>query len=263
MSDSFSSSSDARVFARAFSISSSYNVNLVFNVDVLLLCILLLFVLFALPRSAVRFTHLSQWSEGHLLRWIDVRVRRQRVLPGDVDIAPIEPAHLNSRSDALVPADPFSDVYNEKWHESSEDGHTYATHTDLVRSGSSSSQAHLTRNVSSVSTISGRPRRLPTHMASWATMAPPIAAFFRIPIRPGLSVGKAAIIVTYFGIILYAGLHKSNPFTDPVRAGFVAVSQLPVVILLATKNNVLGMLISVGYEQVSRKQALLHDGYRR
>lgn len=244
------------VLARAFSISASYNVNLVFNVDVLLLCILAIFVLFALPRSAVRFTHLSEWSEGHLFRWVDVRVRRQRILP-DTDISTIAPAHLTSKSATLVPADPFAEVYNDKWQENSDDGHSYASHSyashvNLNRSGSSSSQAYLNRNPSTVSTISGRPRRLPTHMASWSTMVPPVANFFRKTIRPGLSIGKAIIISTYFGIIMYAGLHKSNPFTDPVRAGFVAVSQLPVVIMLATKNNILGMLISVGYEQVSR-----------
>lgn len=240
----------ARVLVtRAISISSSYNVNLVFNVDVLLLCILSLFVLFALPRSVVRFTHLSQWSEGHLLRWVNVRVRSHRVFPllTDHHISSLQPAHLTSKSPALIPEDPFSDVYQEK---GSDDGHSYSSHIHLFRSLSSASQNHLTRNVSSVSTISGRPRRLPTHMASWSTMLPFIAAFFRTPIRPGLSVGKAAIMATYFVIIMYAGLHKSNPFTDPVRAGFVAMSQVPVVVLLATKNNVLGMFIGVGYEQV-------------
>ncbi|KAI0954316.1 hypothetical protein AcV7_007581 [Taiwanofungus camphoratus] len=51
--------------------------------------------------------------------------------------------------------------------------------------------------------------------------------------------------------MLYAGLVNSDPFTDPDRAGFVATSQIPVIIVLATKNNVLGALVGQGYQKLN------------
>ena len=118
--------------------------------------------------------------------------------------------------------------------------HTFASHADLMRKAS---------------TASGRERRrqnVPTHMPGWSTMLPTIAAFLRTTIRPGLTIGKLFVELTYFAVLLYAGLYKSNPLTQPVRTGFVAVSQIPIVVALGTKHNVVGMMIGFGYERVSR-----------
>jgi len=51
--------------------------------------------------------------------------------------------------------------------------------------------------------------------------------------------------------MLYAGLYKSSPFSDPVRAGWVSVAQIPFVIALATKNNILGYLLGFTYEKLN------------
>lgn len=82
-------------------------------------------------------------------------------------------------------------------------------------------------------------------------MAPRMAALLRYPIQPELTVGKAFVLLGYTAIVLYAGLYKSNPLTQPIRAGWVAISQIPVVMILGTKNNLLGMMLGVGYERVS------------
>ncbi|KAG0697861.1 ferric reductase like transmembrane component-domain-containing protein, partial [Suillus ampliporus] len=52
-------------------------------------------------------------------------------------------------------------------------------------------------------------------------------------------------------IIFYASFYKSNPFTDPERAGWVIASQIPFVYALATKNNIIGMMVGVGYEKLN------------
>jgi ferric-chelate reductase len=91
---------------------------------------------------------------------------------------------------------------------------------------------------------------LPTHMANWTTRLPILSSLTRIPIRPGLTVGGASILVGYSILMAYAGLYKSNLLTDPLRTGYLAVSQIPVVIILATKNNVLGMLLGAAYTRV-------------
>ncbi|KAH9944651.1 hypothetical protein B0H21DRAFT_823282 [Amylocystis lapponica] len=51
--------------------------------------------------------------------------------------------------------------------------------------------------------------------------------------------------------MLYAGLHDSDPFSEPVHAGFGAASQVPSLIILATKNNVISWLVGCGYEQLN------------
>lgn len=89
------------------------------------------------------------------------------------------------------------------------------------------------------------------HMPAWSSMLPWAANFLGISIRPGYTVGKLILQLTYFFILLYATLYKSNVFTTPIRAGFVAASQIPVVVTLGTKNNLLGMMVGMGYEQLN------------
>ena len=58
------------------------------------------------------------------------------------------------------------------------------------------------------------------------------------------------LLTALLAIVLYAGLYMSNPLAEPIRAGFVALSQIPVVVIFGTKNNLVGMLIGFGYERV-------------
>ena len=81
-------------------------------------------------------------------------------------------------------------------------------------------------------------------------MLPQLSWITRISLRPGLTVGGASILLAYFAVMFYAGFYKSNIFTDPLRLGYVAISQIPVVVILATKVNVLGMLLGAAYTRV-------------
>ena len=53
------------------------------------------------------------------------------------------------------------------------------------------------------------------------------------------------------GLVLFATFDGSDIFTDPKRTGYVAMAQIPIVVALATKNNVLSWLSGEGYEKVS------------
>ncbi|TFY64102.1 hypothetical protein EVJ58_g2857 [Rhodofomes roseus] len=55
----------------------------------------------------------------------------------------------------------------------------------------------------------------------------------------------------YLAAIMYSTFFDVNLFTSPTRLGFVAVSQMPVIYVLGTKNNVLGTLIGQGYEKLN------------
>jgi hypothetical protein len=54
----------------------------------------------------------------------------------------------------------------------------------------------------------------------------------------------------YFSIVLFASLYQSNPFKDYLRTGFVSTAQIPIVVALGTKNNIIGKFLSMGYEKV-------------
>ena len=234
--------------------------NLVFNVDVFILCVVAFLVLLALPRAAIRFTHPSQWTAGHFLRSVAIHVPKGiRRHTAENSLTPVSPAHVSSATPHHRSPN-LSDGRSEKSFNMTEDEHLGSnSHSNLIRNQSqSSAHANLLRNTS---TASGRVRRPyhdpPVHMPGWSSMLPRIAALLRYPIQPEMTVCKALVLIGYTVVVLYAGLYKSNPFTQPIRAGFVAISQVPVVIILGTKNNVLGMMLGIGYERVSPVQAVV------
>ncbi|KAI0777412.1 iron reductase [Trametes elegans] len=206
---------------------------LMINMDVLLLCIFGLFVLFLLPRAAIRFTHKREWTDGHFLRYTEVNapsVSARSSGRGAVTITPMTRAHIPGNT---------SYDFEDKWGSSTDASHTYVSHADLLRKGSTASKRERSM------------QNVPTHMSGWSTMLPTLAGFLRTPLHRGMTVGKAAVALTYFGVVLYFALYKSNPMSNPIRAGFVAVSQIPIVVALGTKNNIVGALIGFGYERLN------------
>ncbi|PSR76381.1 hypothetical protein PHLCEN_2v8477 [Hermanssonia centrifuga] len=224
------------------------NANLVFNVDLFLVAFVALFFLLSLPRAVVRYTHSSEWFDGQLLRYVTLSKSRRSHRPETLP-APLTAAHTHT---SRTPTPTSTDWLNDSEKYMDNGGYTSASHAVLNRSGSGSSQAHLLRNYSS---SSGRARRahlnLQSHMPNWTTMLPQLSWITRISLRPGLTIGGASILIAYFAVMLYAGLYMSNPFTQPLRTGYVAISQIPVVILLATKVNVLGMLLGAAYTRLN------------
>ncbi|KAL6302891.1 iron reductase [Sparassis latifolia] len=209
--------------------------NLVFDLDILILCVVALFVLLALPGAVSHFARRSEWRDGHFFRSVAVKPIH-RPMMFDPKLSPINPAHISRMA-----VDPFSDAHQEKHAGRSEDDHTYSSHAVLVRNGSASS----------TSSGRGRQQNFPTHMPSWSTMLPGLTSVFSGFIRPGLSICKALLLLAYLLAIVIFGLFMSNPFTNFIRAGYVAVSQIPVIVILATKNNVLGAMIGYGYEKLN------------
>ena len=224
----------------------------VYNADLVILAVLAVFVLFALPQAFTRFTHGPEWFQGLFLR--------------SVEIAP--PVQLQKQASISTPSRAYfspttpntgrTEFYTDKEYENSDEGHS--PRTNLHRNKSSgSAHVNLLRNTS---TSSGRVRRthvnLPSHMPGWSSILPWASQYLQISIRPGVTVGKALIVLAYTIAIIYAGLYRSNPFTQSIRTGWLAISQIPVVIVLATKNNVPGMLLGISYERV-RLQFLPFD----
>ena len=215
-----------------------------FDIDIVLLCAVALFFLLLLPRAAIRFTHKREWIDGHFLRsiYLDHRpsVTRLPAKRQDV-ISPVSQAHMPELKGGPESYEDHATSYGHGiWGGPTTDAsHTYVTHADVLRKASTATARERRR------------QNVPTHMPGWSTMLPAPAAWLRVGVRPGMTVGKTLMILAYFGLMLYAGLYMSNPLSDPVRAGFLAVSQIPVIIALGTKNNLVGLLIGFGYERVS------------
>ncbi|TFK96091.1 ferric reductase like transmembrane component-domain-containing protein [Pterulicium gracile] len=79
----------------------------------------------------------------------------------------------------------------------------------------------------------------------------PLVSLARTRVDCGFTMGQLFLLVLYAVLLGYASFYRSNPFTDPVRTGWVATSQLPLVIALGTKNNVIGAMLSVSYEKIN------------
>ncbi len=216
----------------------------VLNIDILLVCIFAIFVLFALPQAAVRFTHRSEWTTGNILRSGATGTRKP--LPR----LPLRKSVISEPSAVHYSAER---TFDEKSFVENDEGRVnLASEVSVSRNPSSASNIHLIRNAAEISGTNPSPFYYPpAHMQGWESYFPRLASLARYTIRPGLLFGQALTLLGYLGIILYAGFYKSNPFTQPVRAGYVALSQLPVIIVLATKNNFVAMILGVAYDKVS------------
>ena len=169
-------------------------------------------MLFALPRAVARLSRATEWKRGLFLY-------------GPTKSAPGSGSGTTSERKEEAEARGTTGSYG----------------------GGQSSNATL-RLISSGIRPEGTPP--PKRMPSWSARCPGIAWVLGTRVIPGYSVGRVSLLLAWLGVMLYAGLHDSNPFSDPGRAGIVVVGQLPLVFVLGTKNNVVGTLIGQGYERV-------------
>ncbi|GJF00186.1 iron reductase [Phanerochaete sordida] len=126
----------------------------------------------------------------------------------------------------------------------------YSSKPASTRDDSSSITARNSRDAS-VASLKGARGAVP-HTRSLAARLPRAAAFLRRPLPLfGRTLGQTALLLLYFGVLLFAALYRGSVFKDSVRAGALAAAQLPWVYALATKNNVIGALLGRGYEKLN------------
>lgn len=189
----------------------------VLNTTIFILAFFALSAVLTWPRLFTRFSRGSEWTCGHLIYH---STKPQRRLPTPrrrpTISSPLESRHEKGRA-------PNSD-----------DDHTAFSHAGLVR-------REGTRNVK---------LSLPPHCRSWSGIYRRPSAVLGIQLDEGLSLGRCIILLCYSSVVLFATLYQSNPFQDYLRTGFVSTAQIPIVFALATKNNIIGKFLSMGYEKV-------------
>ena len=194
---------------------------MVYWLDIGLLCVLGAFFLASLPRAIGRFSNLTEWGRGLILR---------SGTPTDPMIQRPTP------NDQLYPVTTTSSFGDGV----SDHSHTLADHNAYSRPGKEWASMPSGRG----DTV------LPTHVRSLTTIFHPMSKIFTYPLGPRQSLGKFLMTIAYIGTIILIALNGNDPIKGPNRLGFIAVSQLPVVIALGTKNNVIGMMLGIGYEKV-------------
>ncbi|KAH9055774.1 hypothetical protein EDB87DRAFT_1779870 [Lactarius vividus] len=197
--------------------------SLALHIDILLLSLFALYVVFTLPRALVRLSQSSEIFNGFFLH-----SGARCAPPGRSDSTRML-LHANTLRRSGTATIPEPEVHRS-------DG-AHAT------SGGDS-------EVEDAFPALVTPSYVPTRMPRWTSVVHPLLAHvLNFRVSPGLSLGNLLVLLTYGFIVLYACFFLSNPFKDPNRAAYIAVSQIPIVVALANKSNWLSWLSGVGYEK--------------
>lgn len=199
--------------------------DLVYHADIIIFCIILIFALPTLPRAYARFSNRSEWSQGHRLSL--VASPRNRTINSLINLNRISrPINESSKSFVDLECDDPSSTTCESL--------PYRPRSKPSRDAYDKKELPMT------------PQRLPPPSFYFH----PVSSILRHRVHDNYSIGQVLLMLVYITIISYVSFYKSNPFTDPHRAGFVITSQIPFVYALATKNNIIGFMVGVGYEKV-------------
>ncbi|KAG1733904.1 uncharacterized protein EDB91DRAFT_1147924 [Suillus paluster] len=195
--------------------------DLVYHADILIFGIILIFTIASLPRAYARFSRRSEWSQGHLLRSVEPRTSAKP----SINLTPPYPADPTKASFVDIDyADSSTECISLPY---------------LPRIGLSQGYNEKALPIT--------PQRDPTV----SSILRPVASVLHHRVHDNYSIGQVLLMLAYISIIFYVSFYKSDPFTDPQRAGVVITSQIPFVYALATKNNIIGMMVGVGYEKLN------------
>ncbi|KAF8347435.1 hypothetical protein F5887DRAFT_1172715 [Amanita rubescens] len=189
---------------------------LVDYIDILIAALIGFLALFQLPRALVRLRKRSEWSQGHFFQY---KARNSQELSGSSHESGAIPTkeHLSS--------DPVSAATSE--------AHAFNNHGDrrqLLKMAEATQPSY------------------PPHMPTYPAFLRPFAEYLSLSIVPGYSNWQALVMLAYLGILLYVFSYHSNFLKNPRRSGMIAASQLPFLYAFASKNNVPGSLLGIGYQ---------------
>ncbi|KAK0199831.1 ferric reductase like transmembrane component-domain-containing protein [Desarmillaria ectypa] len=187
--------------------------NLTYHIEIFVLALIALLFVCRIPRILARFSRWSEWTRGHFLRNVSFMTRSPRII------------HLTH------------DQISKETAGSSTDSHTLYTHATSVKRIDGK----------------GRPAVMdyPPHVASCPAIFRGLASELSTRILPGYSVSQVICGLIYLSVFIYPTLYKSNPFSNPVRTGWVGIAQLPFIFAFTSKNNVLGPFLGMGYEKLN------------
>ncbi|XP_006457473.1 hypothetical protein AGABI2DRAFT_123337 [Agaricus bisporus var. bisporus H97] len=197
----------------------------VFRVDLCILAIIAVVALYRLP-GGIALLGSQEWLNGHILRHVPYRPVR----------SPSKRVVQASRS-LRRPTSPTSPKGHHHHDVTSDESHTLAYH-----------QQNFQRVDSKGNAVA---MEYPTHIASCPSFLRWTLSTLRTRITATHSVGQIILLMSYFWILVYATVFRSNLFVSYARVGWVATAQFPFVVAYAAKNNILGSLWGYGYEKLN------------
>lgn len=203
---------------------------LAYHLDIVIIIVILLCALLNVPRAVARFANSSERFRGYLLRYVPLR-HKPRI-------------NLNTQSIYLY-SDPEKSAID--LNDSSEG----CTTTFKALPALPTQPLGITTNGSP----SGGQKLV--HMPMLSSLVHPVTNILSRSVHEGYTVGQVLLMAGYAAMVFYCGFYKSNPFSDPLRAGWVVTSQIPFVYIFASKNNLVGALVGVGYEKLNYLHRLI------
>jgi ferric-chelate reductase len=220
----------------------------VFHVDVVLLSLFAFYVALTLPRALVRLFQPSELLNGFFLRSGTAPTSQHRSgtrSRSGTRTKPIRSTSTRTNQTGHTLVDLPEDGIANEWVKSSK-----AQRPALVvppRGNGNNTRGSRSRSRQPAPS----PRRGPTRVPRWTTILHPTLAYaLNFRVAPGFSFGKLLVLLAYAAITIYASLRRSDPFSDSLRTGYVAISQIPIAVALAGKTNWLSWACGVGYEKV-------------
>jgi ferric-chelate reductase len=224
----------------------------VFHIDVVLLSLFALYVALTLPRALVRLFQPSELLNGFFLRSGKAPAPTShhrsgtRSRSGLTRNKPIRSTSTRTNQTGGTLVDLPEDGIASEWVKSSK-----AQRPALIIAPRGNGNGTRSRSRSRSHQSAPSPRRGPTRVPRWTTILHPTLAYaLNFRVAPGFSFGKLLVLLVYAGIMIYASLCGSDPFSDSLRTGYVAISQIPIAVALAGKTNWLSWACGVGYEKV-------------
>jgi hypothetical protein len=217
----------------------------VLQIDAVFLGLFALYVVLTLPRSLIRLFQHSEISKGFFLRSGTAPSHSLRQLvshtphdgPGATKKKPIRlPISLTSPIEDKLVDKPLNDV-DVKRHKSGKSQHRAFT---IPPSATAPAD---TKGFFS--------RRVPPRVLRWMRILHPTVAYaLNFRVAPGISIRNLLVFLTYAALIISASLSRPNPLANPHLIGYLAISQVPIALVLAGKTNWLGLACGAGYEKV-------------
>jgi ferric-chelate reductase len=210
----------------------------IFHIDVVLLGLFALYVVLTLPRALVYLFQNSEIQNSFFLR--SQSGAAPRTTSRHRSDTHGSSGATNTPTSPTVPAlvdIPEYGVEGEKGTKSSE-----AQCPALI----------IPARATATADVKGPPScRVPTRVPRWIRILHPTLAYaLNFRVAPGFSFGNLLVLLVYTALMLYASLRRPNPFSNPLRIGYLAISQVPIVVALAGKTNWLGLACGLGYEKV-------------
>ncbi|KAF8443879.1 hypothetical protein L210DRAFT_3099451 [Boletus edulis BED1] len=89
------------------------------------------------------------------------------------------------------------------------------------------------------------------HFPIHLSLRHPAAAILRYRVFGNYTVVQTLLMLGYAFAVFFVGFSETNIFLNSIPIGWVLASQIPFVYAFATKNNIIGLLVGVGYEKLN------------